>query len=204
MPESWLYSIQYRTGAARWAGRLGLELRDLVESGRISPETHPRVADLGCGQGEAAVYLARHGFQVVGVDFSPVALRRARAAAARAGVADRCRFVEGDLTAPRIPGVDGPFNVIIDLGTLDDLQGASRKAMARTVKRLSGPGALYFLWCVHHDGNLPFNLKGILLRLNPKLVPGEENDLFGDVFKIERLPFPAPSSYFAGFLMTRQ
>jgi SAM-dependent methyltransferase len=202
MPKSWSYSFQYKTGMARWAGRLGLELRDLVQSGRISPETHPRVVDLGCGRGEAAIYLAKRGFQVVGVDFSPVALNEARAAASRAGVSDRCRFVKGDLTASRIPGVEGPFDVVTDLGTLDDLKGEDREAMARTIKRLSGPGSLYYLWCVHHDGNLPMNLKGILLRLNPKLVPGEEEALFGDAFKIERLPSPPPSSYFASFLMT--
>ncbi|TDC08158.1 class I SAM-dependent methyltransferase [Nonomuraea longispora] len=204
MPKSWSYSFQYKTGMARWAGRLGLELRDLVTSGRISPETHPRVVDLGCGRGEAAIFLAKHGFRVVGVDFSSMALNEARAAAAKEGVADRCRFVEGDLTAAHIPGVEGAFDLVLDLGTLDDLQGRAREAMAATVKRLSGPGSLYFLWCVHHDGDLPFTLKGILLRLNPKLVPGEEDDLFGDVFKIERLPSPPPSSYFAGFLMTRQ
>ncbi|WP_262379941.1 class I SAM-dependent methyltransferase [Nonomuraea sp. PA05] len=189
---------------ARWAGRLGLELKDLVTSGRISPETHSRVVDLGCGRGEAAIFLAKRGFEVVGVDFSSVALSEAREAAVRAGVADRCRFVKGDLTASEIPGVEGPFDLVTDLGTLDDLQGADREAMARTIKRLSGPGSLYFLWCVFHDGNLPLNLKGILLRLNPKLVPGEEYDLFGDVFKIERLASPPPSSYFASFLMTRQ
>ncbi|MFG1706566.1 class I SAM-dependent methyltransferase [Nonomuraea sp. M3C6] len=204
MPKSWSYSFQYKTGMARWAGRLGLELRDLVKSGRISPETHPRVVDLGCGRGEAAVFLAKRGFQVVGIDFSSVALGEARVAAARAGVADRCRFVKGDLTATHIPGVEEPFDLVIDLGTLDDLQGPDREAMAGTIKRLSGPGSLYFLWCVHHDGNLPLNLKGILLRLNPRLSPGEEDDLFGDVFKIERLASPPPSSYFASFLMTHQ
>lgn len=204
MPKSWSYSFQYKTGMARWAGRLGLELKDLVISGRISPATHPRVVDLGCGRGEAAVSLAKRGFEVVGVDFSSAALSEARAAAARAGVADRCRFVKGDLTASIIPGVEGAFDLVIDLGTLDDLKGPDREAMARTIKRLSGPGSLYFLWCVHHDGNLPLTLKGILLRLNPKLVPGEEHDLFGDVFKIERLASPPPSSYFASFLMTHQ
>lgn len=38
-----------------------------------------RALDLGCGEGRNAVWLAEHGWQVTGVDFSPVALEKGRA-----------------------------------------------------------------------------------------------------------------------------
>jgi SAM-dependent methyltransferase len=45
-----------------------------------------RALDLACGDGRNAIWLARHGWRVTGVDFSSVALDRARQLAAAAGV----------------------------------------------------------------------------------------------------------------------
>lgn len=45
-----------------------------------------RVLDLGCGEGRNAVWLAEQGWQVTGVDFSVVGIRRGRELAARRGV----------------------------------------------------------------------------------------------------------------------
>ncbi|MEE6177977.1 SAM-dependent methyltransferase [Mycobacterium sp. 050134] len=53
--------------------------------------------DVACGQGLAAVWLARRGLQVRGLDISPVAVRQARELARRAGVDERCRFDVVDL-----------------------------------------------------------------------------------------------------------
>nr|WP_018599275.1 class I SAM-dependent methyltransferase [Mycobacterium sp. 155] len=53
--------------------------------------------DIACGQGTASIWLAQRGFEVLGVDVSPVAVETARAQARRFGVADRCRFGVADL-----------------------------------------------------------------------------------------------------------
>jgi len=55
--------------------------------------------DLACGEGRNTVWLAECGWDATGVDFSPVALDRARAAADRRGV--DVRFVEADVFAWR-------------------------------------------------------------------------------------------------------
>lgn len=52
------------------------------------------VLDVGCGTGRHAVELAKRGFRVTGVDFSPEMLRVARGKAAVEGVA--VEFVEAD------------------------------------------------------------------------------------------------------------
>ena len=54
--------------------------------------------DAGCGTGAEAVWLAAHGWTVTGADLSPHALREAAALASAAGVLDRVRWVEADLT----------------------------------------------------------------------------------------------------------
>lgn len=45
-----------------------------------------RALDLACGEGRNAIWLAQRGWRVTAVDFSEVAIARARAAAARAAV----------------------------------------------------------------------------------------------------------------------
>lgn len=64
--------------------------------------------ELACGRGGAAVWLARRGLHVWGVDVSPVAVDQARRLAADAQVDDRCRFDVADLDdgLPAGPEVD--------------------------------------------------------------------------------------------------
>ncbi|MFH8344471.1 methyltransferase domain-containing protein [Streptomyces sp. NPDC018045] len=62
--------------------------------------------DVGCGEGGDALWLARQGWQVTGVDISEVALRRAAEAAT--DVADRVSWARADLavTAPPADAFD--------------------------------------------------------------------------------------------------
>lgn len=197
------YDWMYRIWAPWDAAGVREDLIALLGSGRIDPTSHPRAIDLGCGTGANVVHLAEHGYQAVGVDFSRVALRKAGQRAGDAGMADRCRFVEGDLTAESIPGVDGPFDLLIDFGTLDDFNARGRRAMAATVKRLSRPGSIFLFWCFYGDrGDLPRFGFSIPNRITPLIHPGEETELFGDSFDIE--PFTLPSRSTACFLMTRR
>jgi SAM-dependent methyltransferase len=91
--------------------------RDQVWSGRPNAVLAREVAglapgaalDLGCGEGADAVWLARQGWRVVAVDISGVALDRAAAHAAAAGVTDRIDFQRRDL-AESFP--DGVFDLV--------------------------------------------------------------------------------------------
>jgi SAM-dependent methyltransferase len=194
------YDLMYRVHAP-WEGGPRDELVELVTSGRLTPSTLSpgRAVDLGCGSGPNAIFLARHGFDVVGVDFSPVGLAKARRAAALEPDL-RLRFVEGDLTAPAISGLEGPFDLLVDSGTLDDLPRGRRPAMAATIRRLAGPTAVVVLWCFY-DEVAWWRRRGARY---PGLAPGEEATLFGDAFTIERLHHPPAGSGFACFVMTRR
>ena len=63
-----------------------------------------RVLDLGTGDGRILIAAARRGASGVGIDIDPVLIGEARAAAARAGVADRTRFVTRDLFETPLAG----------------------------------------------------------------------------------------------------
>lgn len=60
--------------------------------------------DIACGRGGAAVWLARRGLRLWGIDVSEVALAQARDLAAHWRVSDRCRFSAADLDHGLPPG----------------------------------------------------------------------------------------------------
>lgn len=197
--RAWAYDLLYRSWAPWDAAGVRADLRALVESGRVTSQSHPRAVDLGCGTGANAVYLAERGFDSTGVDFSRVALAKAQARADRAGV--HCRFVSGDLTAPEIPGLEGPFDLVLDFGTLDDFGPTGRKAMAATIRRLTAAGSYVVFWCFYAEpATLPrFSLTGPS-RAVRVVRPGEEHNLFGSDFEIEQL---SRTERTACFLLTR-
>ncbi|MBI5350027.1 MAG: methyltransferase domain-containing protein [Chloroflexi bacterium] len=65
------YELTYRYFRAPWDIGSRRELVEVVESGRIQP---CKAIDLGCGTASNAIFLAQHGFEVTGTDFSPAAI----------------------------------------------------------------------------------------------------------------------------------
>jgi SAM-dependent methyltransferase len=204
MVSSRIYDAMYRWWCP-WDGvGVRTELRRLLADGEVTPRTHQRAIDLGCGTGANVVELATRGFDVTGVDFSPVALAKARQRAHEAGVADRCRFLVVDLTAPQLPAsVEGPFDLLLDFGTLDDLRPVGRARAAGHVAGLARPGALLLLWCFYGArSELPRISFHGPSRLAPGLEPGEEQRLFGDAFDVEE--YDRPDRHVACFLLRRR
>ena len=202
MVGRWAYDWMYRRGAP-WEGGPRSELVQLVRTGRLDPAELPRALDVGCGSGANAIFLAEHGFEVTGIDFSPVALDKARAATPMP-LAPRLRWIEGDVTDPEVLGGE-MFDLVVDYGTLDDLRGVARGAMAALVTTSTRPGGHFLLWCFYGDKrDLPWISFSGPSRMAPGLQPGEVEARFGADFDIERLPEPRPETPFACFLLTRR
>lgn len=74
----------------------GLDRRlfaERVEDALGALPTGATVLDYGCGRGEIGILAALRGFPVFGFDVSPVSIRQARRASARAGVDEMTTFV---------------------------------------------------------------------------------------------------------------
>jgi SAM-dependent methyltransferase len=106
----------------------------------VQDETIPRgrAIDLGCGSGANAVWLAQQGFNVVGVDFSPTAIDRARQRATDAGVA--VQFHAADVL--RLPELGTTFKFFFDRGCYHVLRRSGQATCyVQVVKQLMAPGS---------------------------------------------------------------
>jgi SAM-dependent methyltransferase len=106
-----------------------------------------RALDVGCGAGTFAIYLAKHGFQVTGIDVIPKALELAAQRAKSEGVA--IDFVNADILEWNPPS---PFDLVLDSGCLHSLIGGDPERYAERLRSWLAPGGDYVLghWGKRH------------------------------------------------------
>jgi SAM-dependent methyltransferase len=107
-------------------------------------DSHPpgRALDLGCGTGTNLISLARHGWDVTGIDFSAYAVRAAR----RKLKTHRfnAQVIRGDVTRKFI--VEGQFDLILDIGCYHGLSPQSRVGYRINLHDKLKSGATYLLY----------------------------------------------------------
>lgn len=180
------YNIGYRYFRVPWDGGPRAELMQLVESGRLTPG---RAIDLGSGTGWNCIFLAQHGFQVTGVDYTPAAIDLGRRRAMEAGV--EVEFIQDDLTD--LQRVDGTFDLLVDYGTLDDLHPRDRDRYMQNVIPLTHASSQFLLYTFEWEPRWWERP----LHARMALHPGEAEARFGPYFDIERY---AGESWDSGFL----
>lgn len=134
---------RYATDDLPWdTGRPDPHLVALIEGGTIAPG---RALEVGCGTGTNALWLAARGFDVLGVDISPLAIAKANAKAkARAdSEAGRVRFAVLDFLTDAIESP--PVDFVFDRGVLHVFdEAAARAQFARQVCRVLATGGHWF------------------------------------------------------------
>ncbi len=197
----WFYELLYSRFRAPWDLGPRKELVEAVESGRIKP---CKAVDLGCGTASNAIFLAQHGFDVTGTDYSPAAIALCQQRGAAAGVA--VNWIEDDLTD--LKRVHGSFDFLVDWGVYDDLTPPDRRAYLRNVLPLTHAHSRFIIyvhqWSLHWWERMLHRLIGGMQPMQP----GEVEADFSPYFDIERLAERTfPSGYIGGeavYLMTRK
>lgn len=126
---------------------------------------HPRgrALDLAAGEGRNALWLAEQGFEVEAVEFSPVAIDKARQLAAHRGVS--LTFTLGDLTAP----LDlAPADVVL-IAYLHLPRATEREVLRRAAAWVAPGGTLLLI--AHARRNLEDGVGG---PPDPDLLPTPE------------------------------
>lgn len=94
---------RYRGAPALSSGEVNAPL--VAETSGLPPG---RALDVGCGEGGDVLWLAAHGWEATGLDWSQVALDRAAEHAAAAGLTERVAWVRGNVESwqPRAGAFD--------------------------------------------------------------------------------------------------
>jgi ubiquinone/menaquinone biosynthesis C-methylase UbiE len=100
-----------------------------------------RLLELGCGAGNVAVWLAKQGYDVTGVDISPTAIDWARRRAHDEDI--RADFIVGDVLDLKQFAADG-FDLALDDHCFHCIIGDDRKRFLSEAHRVLKPGG-YFL-----------------------------------------------------------
>jgi len=160
-------------------------LVDLIESGMIRP---CKVVDLGCGTGNYAIYLAGRGFQVTGIDISPMAIGIARENAK--SKAAQCDFIVADVLGD-LKEVEGTFDFAFDWELLHHIFPEQRKKYVENVSRLLNPKGCYLSVCFSEQnpqfggsGKYRETPLGTVLYFSSEV---ELRDLFDPTFQINEL-----------------
>lgn len=100
-----------------------------------------RALSLGCGIGDTELLLAPAVGKIVGVDFSPAAIRQARSDAAQAGI-ENVEFLEGDPETVRFP--ENSFDAVLAIFFLHHLTDEQLRGLARSVAGWLAPGGVFY------------------------------------------------------------
>jgi SAM-dependent methyltransferase len=150
MISNLMFELRYIIGKTPWD--TGVSPPELIAFLEENPPG--RALDLGCGTGTNAITIHSYGWDVIGVDSSYYAIRRAVEKTI-------CQAREVDfrrLDVSRLKGIQGPFDLILDIGCYHTL---SPEARARYVQRLAQviqPDGIYLLYTWLADPEKPGDL----------------------------------------------
>jgi len=100
-----------------------------------------RLLDAGCGSGKYSIPLQMRGFEVIGVDVSPEALKMALDGSERREL--EIKFLAADIC--HLPFPDASFDIIWCYGVIQHLMSDERKIAVGEFRRLLRPKGVLFI-----------------------------------------------------------
>lgn len=139
------YRIMYGVGFTPWEQDEPIaDVAELVDGPNALPVG--RALDIGCGTGRNAVYCARRGWDVTGVDDVGIALKRARRHIDQAGQGRRARLIRADVAGGTDLGRN--YSLLLDIGCLHGLGEAQLARAVANLTRAAAPGATLVMFAI--------------------------------------------------------
>jgi SAM-dependent methyltransferase len=139
-PRTEEFDSLYVEGTPPWdIGRPQPDFVRLFDAGDV----RGRVLDVGCGTGEHTLLAAGRGFDAVGVDAAPTAIRLAREKAAQRSL--DARFEVWD--ALDLPALGMQFDTVLDCGLFHIFDDDDRARFVDSLGAVVIPGGRYFMLC---------------------------------------------------------
>ncbi|MGD1118376.1 MAG: methyltransferase domain-containing protein [Dehalococcoidales bacterium] len=113
MNENNSYDEKYAEKEYYWGKTPSKMCDQLLEIIKPEKNQRPKLLDLGCGEGKNAVYFARHGCDVTGMDISLPGLEKTKIYAAEAGVL--IATVQANIINYQL---DAVYDIVFSTGTL--------------------------------------------------------------------------------------
>jgi len=127
-------------GTPPWdIGRPQKEFVELVRRGEITGS----VLDIGCGTGEHALFFAKEGYEVWGIDAAPLAIGKAKEKAVARGL--QVQFLV--LNALELARLNRKFDTAIDSGLFHTLSDEDRPVFVDNLAAVLSPSGTYFMLC---------------------------------------------------------
>ncbi len=174
------FDKSYQASITAWGDvRIPQELKELAETNK--PKTS---LELGCGLGRFSSFMEKQGIQATGVDFSSVAIEKAKQRIAN--YERKPTFIVGNVTNLEI--FTEKFDASFDIGCFHCLDEESEEKYVSEIYRLLNPGATHLIWAL--------NAAPSDICLNPEYIAkifGNHFHLAKNKFSLRRL---APSHWY--------
>lgn len=150
----------YEKGAVWTESEPPKELMNLIDNGEIKP---CKAIDIGCGEGFYSIYLAKKGFEVMGVDISEKAISLAKQNAIKHGV--KVKFIPIDVL--NLDKINNKFDFALEWALMHHIIPKQREKYVKNVKNILNKGGKYLSVCFNNQ-NPDFGAKGKNLRIIPE------------------------------------
>jgi tellurite methyltransferase len=107
------YDQRYAGDEYYWGKEPSSMAPRVVELMEPSADFHPKLLDLGCGEGRDVVYFAQHGFEAIGLDLSLIGLEKGQRCAEEIGV--RIETIHAAIADYELEGI---YDVVFSTGAL--------------------------------------------------------------------------------------
>jgi 2-polyprenyl-3-methyl-5-hydroxy-6-metoxy-1,4-benzoquinol methylase len=178
---------------------VGRELQSLVTDGVINEGM--RAMDIGCSIGIEAMYLAKQGLEVTGLDFVPKTIEIAKKIAKLTEA--NVNFICDDIIEMDLRPYEGKFDLVIDQGCFHHIPVNERSNYAERIYSLLSNDGLFFLRGFS-DQMLPSSTNDGPIRLTSDAIINTFYKLFfvERLYRFKNIPLPNKNKpqIFWGFL----